>query len=84
MDTNFFPIDFLFLSWCDVCFYSEVYWKLFICLFCAILGAINVQVATVSKQDRQHTVEVYTAGFVPSYLLRIHDLLAWILFLIHL
>ena len=34
-----------------------------------LLGAIDVQVATVSKQDRQHTAEVYTIGFVPSYLL---------------
>lgn len=42
---------------------------LFIRLFYAIVGAIDVQVATVSKQDRQHTVEVYTVGFVPSYLL---------------
>lgn len=37
---------------------------------CAIIpGAIDVQVATVSKQDRQHSAEVYTVGFVPSYLL---------------
>jgi len=36
---------------------------------CAIVGAIDVQVATVSKQNRQHSVEVYTVAFVPSYLL---------------
>ena len=38
-------------------------------LFLTVVGAIDVQVATVSKQDRQHSVEVYTVGFVPSYLL---------------
>lgn len=31
--------------------------------------SIDVQVATISKQDRQHSVEVYTLGFVLSYLL---------------
>ena len=39
-------------------------------LYCAIIPrAIDVNVATVSKQDGQHSVEVYTVGFVPSYLL---------------
>ena len=39
-------------------------------LYCAIIPrAIDVHIATVSKQDGQHSVEVYTVGFVPSYLL---------------
>ena len=40
-------------------------------VYCAIIpGAIDVHVATVSKQDGKHSVEVYAVGFVPSYLLQ--------------
>ena len=30
-------------------------------------GAIEVSVATISKEDRLCTEEIYTVGFVPSY-----------------
>ena len=71
--SNSFANHFLVLSLSDVlkC------WKMLCAiihpvyfLYCAIIPrAIDVHIATVSKQDGQHSVEVYTVGFVPSYLL---------------
>jgi len=34
-----------------------------------ILGAIELSIATMSKADRASVEEIYTVGFVPSYLL---------------
>lgn len=36
------------------------------CMLCTI-GAIDVSVATMKKEERLQTSEVYTVGFVPSY-----------------
>ena len=33
------------------------------------IGAIEVQIATMSKLNRSRTEEVYVCGFVPSYML---------------
>ena len=33
----------------------------------ALQGAIEVSVATMTKEERLQTSEVYTVGFVPSY-----------------
>ena len=35
----------------------------------ALKGAIEVSVATMTKEERLQTSEVYTVGFVPSYVL---------------
>ena len=32
-------------------------------------GSIEVQIATMSKQDRANTDEVYVCGFIPAYVL---------------
>ena len=32
-----------------------------------MIGAIDVSVATIAKEQRLRTGEVYTVGFVPSY-----------------
>ena len=34
-----------------------------------IIGAIEVQIATMAKRDRSRVEEVYVCGFVPSYAL---------------
>lgn len=36
------------------------------CMLCTI-GAIDVSVATMKKEEHLQTGEVYTVGFVPSY-----------------
>ena len=32
-------------------------------------GSIEIQIATMSKQDRASTDEVYVCGFIPAYML---------------
>ena len=34
-----------------------------------MIGAIEVQIATMAKQNRSKVEEVYVCGFVPSYVL---------------
>ena len=38
-------------------------------IYLSVKGSIEVQIATMSKQDRSKTNEVYVCGFVPSYAL---------------
>lgn len=37
--------------------------------FVHLLGAIEISIATMSKEERSKASEVYVVGFVPSYLL---------------
>lgn len=68
-NNKFFANDFLFVNILIFLDSENCLEPYSLCFPCTVVGAIDVQVATVSKQDRQQTAEVYTIGFVASYLL---------------
>ena len=52
----------------NVCVYIHVYTYIHINII-YVKGSIEVQIATMSKQDRASIDEVYVCGFVPTYML---------------